>query len=157
MEEDDDESEQVFDGDFAGQDEQMLKRRKIKKKKKVIQVYTDPSAQDIKMARAYGGVPRGAVKKVMTKSVYRDSSQTPASITNKGSKAHINKLSGAVSGMQRVETPSRGTANGFLSMQHLEEYKGDGDINASSNPVLRHLNDSQEASLMAVPEHHIRE
>ena len=37
----------------------MLRKRKIKKKKKVVQVYNEPSEKDIMMAKAYGGVPKG--------------------------------------------------------------------------------------------------
>jgi ribonucleotide monophosphatase NagD (HAD superfamily) len=38
-----------------------------KKKKKVVQVFGDPSDKDIMMAKAYGGVPRGAPKRVLPK------------------------------------------------------------------------------------------
>ena len=65
------EEDSQFDGDFAGGDTS-LKKKRIKKKKKVIQVYNDPSAKDIKLARAYGGVPKGAPKRVIPQTIYRD-------------------------------------------------------------------------------------
>lgn len=57
------------------------------------------------MARAYGGVPRGAPKKVMTKSIYRDV-VTPVSATRGGAK--VTKVSGAIAGFQRDTVGSRG-------------------------------------------------
>jgi hypothetical protein len=39
-----------------------MRKRKFKKKKKKIN-YNDPSDKDLKMAKAYGGVARGSVKR----------------------------------------------------------------------------------------------
>jgi hypothetical protein len=52
-----------------------MKKRRIRRKKKVVvvQVYNEPTGKDIMMAKAYGGVPRGAPKKVIaTKTITRD-------------------------------------------------------------------------------------
>lgn len=73
----------------------MPKKRRVKKKKGVVQIYNEPSDKDIQMAKAYGGVARGAPKKGTAKSIYRDSS-TP--INHRGSRAQM--ASGTVSGMQ---------------------------------------------------------
>lgn len=102
-EEDEYDSEQNFDGDFAQNDEQLMKKRRLRKKKKVVQVYNEPSDKDIMMAKAYGGIAKGAPKKVVPKTIYRDSS-TPMDRNNK---AHIHKLSGAVSGIHRADSPAR--------------------------------------------------
>ncbi len=63
----------------------MTKKRRIRKKKKVIQIYNEPSEKDIMMAKAYGGVPRGTVKKIITKTVTRDI-HTPGSVNNRNSR-----------------------------------------------------------------------
>ena len=39
------------------------KRKKIKRKKKVVQEYNEPSDKDIKMAKAYGGIAKGPPKR----------------------------------------------------------------------------------------------
>jgi hypothetical protein len=80
-----------------------MKKRRLRKKKKVVQVYNEPSDKDIMMAKAYGGIAKGAPKKVVPKTIYRDSS-TPMDRNNKG---HIHKLSGAVSGIHRADSPAR--------------------------------------------------
>jgi len=79
---------------FEGEDA-LPKKRRVKKKKGVVQVYNDPSDKDIQMAKAYGGVARGAPKRLAAKTIYRDSS-TP--LNHRGSRAQI--ASGTVSGMQ---------------------------------------------------------
>lgn len=131
----------------------MKKRRIRKSKKKIVQVYHDPSEKDIKLARAYGGMPRGAAKKMVTKTQQPRDSQTPGSINTR---SNINKVSAAVAGYQR-DGGSRGDDRNraFSSMQNLEEYKE--NPNNISNAGLLNLNESNEASMLAVPEHHIRE
>jgi hypothetical protein len=136
------------------EDDQGMRKRRVKRKKKVVvQVYQDPNEKEIMMARAYGGVPRGAAKKVITKTVnvYRDV-VTPVSAT-RGSK-QINKVSSAIAGFQR-DTGSRGRSPNHMmtSMRDLEEYK---DAHTASLPGMG-INESNEASMLAVPEHHIRE
>lgn len=39
------------------------KRKKHKRRKKVVQEYSEPSEKDIQMAKAYGGVARGTLIK----------------------------------------------------------------------------------------------
>lgn len=50
-----------FDGDYAANDENLMKKRKLKKKKKAapVQTFGEPSEKDLMMAKAYGGAPRG--------------------------------------------------------------------------------------------------
>lgn len=50
-----------FDGDYAANDENLMKKRKVKKKKKAapVQTFGEPSDKDILLAKAYGGAPRG--------------------------------------------------------------------------------------------------
>ena len=55
--------ESQFDGDYAGADEALMRKMRIKKKKKVVQIFNDPSDKDKQMAKAYGGVPRGGPKR----------------------------------------------------------------------------------------------
>jgi hypothetical protein len=38
--------ESQFDGDYAGNDETLMRKRRIKKKKKVVQIFNDPSDKD---------------------------------------------------------------------------------------------------------------
>jgi hypothetical protein len=95
----------------------MRKKKRVKKRKKIIQIYNDPSEKDILMAKAYGGVPRGTVKKIITKTVVRDvhtpGSTAPGAI---GSKAAFQRVSGVVNGFNR---------DSLSRVGDLEEMKGD--------------------------------
>ena len=48
-----------------------MRKRRIKKKKKVVQVFGEPSDKDKQMAKAYGGVAKGAPKRQIPKG-FRD-------------------------------------------------------------------------------------
>lgn len=45
--------------------DRLAKKKTKKRKKKVVQEFTEPSDKDIQMAKAYGGVARGAPKRAM--------------------------------------------------------------------------------------------
>lgn len=116
------------------------------------------------MAKAYGGVPRGGQKKVVTKTIYREV-HSPVSNT-RNSKSQINRISGAVSGFLKdhqiggdeevaERQPRRNQVKqAFSSVRRLEEYNNDDLHNMSGNGIMQKLNESNEASLVAVPEHH---
>lgn len=83
------------------------------------------------MAKAYGGIARGLAKK-------RDKG-SPSSTNSKQSK--LKKVSGSVAGLQKNH------------QRDIEETKGELTLNRSANI----LNETGDPSVMAVPEHHIRE
>ena len=111
------------------------KRSKKKRKKGPVQEYTEPSDKDVQMAKAYGGVAKPQPKRVLPKGLKSPRS----SISN----TKLNKVVGSVSGLQRNH-PSR---------RDFEEHKG--DLNHNQSHVI--LNETNDPSVMAVPEHHLRE
>lgn len=46
-----------------------MRKKKSKRRKKVVQEYNEPSDKDIQMAKAYGGVARGAPKRMLPKGI----------------------------------------------------------------------------------------
>ena len=162
------ESGSGFDGDYAANDEQLMKKRKLKKKKKPlgapVQTFGEPSDKDIMMAKAYGGVPRGLPKRAVPRNMYqRETMGTPGSNINHNSKHQMSKISGVVAGFNRGGGDGPMTKDGerhSVSMMQLEEFKGNDDGNNPqyANAVnMTHQGESNDASFLAVPDHHIRE
>lgn len=56
-----------------------IRKKKIKRKKKVVQEYSEPSEKDIQMAKAYGGVARGAPKRQIPKGMQARGISSPMS------------------------------------------------------------------------------
>jgi hypothetical protein len=107
-----------------------MRKRRLKKKKKAapVQTFGEPSDKDILMAKAYGGVPKGAPKRVMPKNIYQRDTATPGSNINRNSKHQMSKLSGMVAGYNRDGNPNPLTKDGerhSVSMMQLEELKED--------------------------------
>ena len=146
------EDESQFDGDYAaGDDNLMRKKKRVKKRKKIIQIYNDPSEKDKLMAKAYGGVPRGTVKKIITKTVVRDVSTPVSQAHGRTSKAAFQRVSGVVNGFNRDSLSRVGDLEEMKNDQHNVSMPG--MMTNQSN----YLNDSNEPSILAVPEHHVRE
>lgn len=103
-----DQEESQFDGDYAGADEALMRKRRIKKKKKVVQIFNDPSDKDKQMAKAYGGVPRGGPKRqVQTRTAFRDTETPKSQMQNRASKQNMVKISEMVSGFNRDSNEQR--------------------------------------------------
>jgi hypothetical protein len=56
-----------------------MKKKKIKRKKKVVQEYNEPSDKDIQLAKAYGGVAKGAPKRQVPKGMMARGINSPSS------------------------------------------------------------------------------
>lgn len=106
------------------------------------------------MARAYGGVPRGQPKKVLPKAQYQRDTNTPGSNINRNSKHQMSKVSGLVAGFNRDGGAKEGERHS-VSMMQLEELKED-EVRGGVNMTLQG-GESNDASFLAVPDHHQRE
>jgi len=112
-------------------------KKKGQRMKKIVQEYNDPSDRDRQLASAYGGVAKGSV---IRKAPKAGKSRSPGSSVSRGSQK-LKGVAGSVAGLQR---------NNQSSLRNIEETK-------DNNQSMLQLNDPNDASMMAVPEHHIRE
>lgn len=122
-------------GGVIDEQDELRRKRKLKKKKKKgpVQEYTEPSDKDIQMAKAYGGVAKPQPKRVLPKGL-------------KSPRSSISKVAGSVSGLQRHHQ----------SRRELEERKAAGEtLQHNQSHIV--LNETNDPSIMAVPEHHLRE
>lgn len=127
-------------GGVIDEQDELKRKKKLKKKKKKgpVQEYTEPSDKDMQMAKAYGGVAKPQPKRTLPKGLKSPRS----SISN--TRGTLNKVAGSVSGLQR----------NHQSRRELEERKND-NLNHNQSHIV--LNETNDPSIMAVPEHHLRE
>ena len=76
-------------------------KKKSKRKKKVVQEYNEPSDKDVQMAKAYGGVAKGPVKRTLPKGLNAKGLNSPggSSISRQSKKLKV--ISGSVAGLQK--------------------------------------------------------
>lgn len=74
-----------------------MRKKKVKRAKKVVQEYNEPSDRDVQLAKAYGGMAKGAPKRQMPKGLNQRNIHSPSSSMSRQSKK-LKVISGSVAG-----------------------------------------------------------
>lgn len=72
-----------------------MRKKKMKRAKKVVQEYNEPSDRDVQLAKAYGGMAKGAPKRQMQKGI-RNINSPSSSMSRQSKKLKV--ISGSVAG-----------------------------------------------------------